>query len=193
MVNLATLTNVIEYTRTNGESSRVFGAELNLGYSADVWNVEFSWVQQRLEYDNPQLIIGDPDLTNPNDNAIFSNTYVRTPESLGLLKYTYEGDWADFFVTAKLTGPMDVPHIVSDDEGNLLRNELKRTDWFFNVDVGMSKEIVLDSGFLTASLGVKNLFNDFQDDLDSGAYRDSDYVYGVPFPRTIYSGIRYEF
>jgi outer membrane receptor for ferrienterochelin and colicins len=185
---------VIENVRTNGDSSTIYGAELNLGYFRDTWRLELSWVEQRLEYENPQLVLGDPALADPADNPVFSGTYLRTPESLGLLRYTHEGPWFDTFVTAKLTGPTDVPHIVSDPTtGALVGNRVQRSPWFFNVDVGISREFEVPGGDLTASLGVKNLLDDFQSDLDRGTFRDASYVYGPAFPRTVYAGVRYEF
>jgi len=173
----AATVNVLEFERTNGESSRVFGAEFNVGYVANNWRLELSWVEQRLRFEGDQLILGDETLANPNDNPIFSRNYVRTPESLGLIKFSQETKWFDYFVTGKLNGPMDVPHIVSDSSGNLLRNELVRTEWFFNVDVA----------------GVQNLFDEFQEDLDQGAFRDSDFVYGPAFTRSFYTGLSYQF
>ena len=38
--------------------------------------------------------------------------------------------------------------------------------------------------------GVKNIFNQFQDDFDKGAYRDAGYIYGLCQPRTINIGIK---
>jgi len=38
--------------------------------------------------------------------------------------------------------------------------------------------------------GVKNLTNAYQDDFDSGKYRDSNYIYGPSAPRTIFFGIK---
>lgn len=184
---------VTEFIRTNGESSRVYGAELNLGYFRDDWNIQFSWVQQRLEYDNPQLVLGDPN-GDPADNPIFSSTYVRTPESLALLRFTHNGDWFDSYVTAKATGPMNVPRISSNPAtGDLIGNKMERSPWFFNIDVGISRKFEMTDGDLTVSVGVKNLFDEFQNDLETGVFRDSDYVYGPAFSRTFYAGLRYDF
>ena len=185
-------TSVQEYERTNGESSRIYGAEFNLAYLADDWQLELSWVLQQLKYANPQLILGEDG--NATDNAIYSDRYPRVAESLGLLKYTYFGEHFDFFVTGKITGPMDIPHVVSDaSTGNLVRNELVESDWFFTVDLGLSREIEIPGGTLTATVGIQNLFDEFQDTLDTGVYADADFVYGPAFPRTFYAGLNYEF
>jgi len=41
------------------------------------------------------------------------------------------------------------------------------------------------------SSGVKNLFNSYQSDFDTGDYRDPGYMYGLGAPRTIYFGVRF--
>jgi outer membrane receptor for ferrienterochelin and colicins len=185
--------NVLPFLRTNGEDSSILGAELNLGYFEDDWNVQFSWVQQRLEFENPQDILGVSG--DPIDNLVQSGSYVRVPESLGQLRFTHEGSWFDTFVNCKLTGPMDVPRINTDPaSGDVTSNELVRSPWFFNVDVGLRRSFELSGDqTLVVDLGVRNLLNDFQEDLQTGAFRDATYIYGPAFPRTIYAGLSYEF
>lgn len=185
---------ISEFLKTNGGSSAIYGAELNLGYQADTWRMELSWTEQRAEYDAPQLLLGDDTFADPVDNPIFSGRYPRTPESPGLFKFFHEGEWFDSFIACKVTGPMDVPHVVTAANGTLAGNRLQRSPWFFNLDVGISKEVALKGGqALTLSLGVKNLLNDFQDDLERGAFRDAGYVYGPAFPRTVHTGLKWEF
>jgi outer membrane receptor for ferrienterochelin and colicins len=38
--------------------------------------------------------------------------------------------------------------------------------------------------------GAGNIFNQYQNDFDSGKYRDSGYIYGPAEPRKIYFGIK---
>ena len=38
--------------------------------------------------------------------------------------------------------------------------------------------------------GLKNMFNQYQSDFDSGKNRDSNYVYGPALPRTIFFGLK---
>lgn len=109
----------------------------NFGYFNGNWKLELSWVQQWLKYENAQLIPGDPSGLDPNDNAIYSDTYVWTPESLSLIRYSYQGEWFDSYFTGKLTEPMDVPHVNSNpNAGNFEGNVLKENPWFFTVDIG---------------------------------------------------------
>jgi hypothetical protein len=49
------------------------------------------------------------------------------------------------------------------------------------------------AGGLTATLGVRNLLDDFQDELETGAFLDSGYVTGPDFPRSFYAGLKNDF
>jgi outer membrane receptor for ferrienterochelin and colicins len=49
------------------------------------------------------------------------------------------------------------------------------------------------AGDLTATLGVRNLLDDFQDELETGAFRESGYATGPAFRRSLYAGLKYEF
>jgi outer membrane receptor for ferrienterochelin and colicins len=47
----------------------------------------------------------------------------------------------------------------------------------------------VDSG-LKVFTGVKNLFNAYQNDFDTGKNRDNNYIYGPGMPRTFFMGVR---
>ena len=49
----------------------------------------------------------------------------------------------------------------------------------------------LGSSFsLQINAGAQNIFNSFQNDFDSGADRDSGYIYGPTLPRTFFLGVK---
>ena len=64
---------------------------------------------------------------------------------------------------------------------------------FYVVDIGISRTFSIVTVDITVKAGVSNLFDDFQDDLQSGPDRDSDYVYGPRLPRTYYVGLGLDF
>jgi len=189
------LTDAEEFLKTNAGRAHIYGAEFNLGYFADDWRLELSWTEQRQEYAAAELLLGDDSFADPDNNPIFSRRFPRTPRHLGLLRFTHEGPWFDSFIAAKLTGPMLVPHVVSDtNTGDLVENRMRETPWFFNLDVGISKSFdIRENDTLTVSLGIRNLLDDTQSDLERGPFRDADYVYGPAFPRTFHAGVRWEF
>ena len=49
---------------------------------------------------------------------------------------------------------------------------------------------IYESFSLQLNAGVQNMLNSFQKDFDSGADRDSGYMFGPTLPRTIFFGIK---
>ena len=95
--------NVLPFLRTNGEDSTILGAELNLGYFAENWDIQFSQVQQRLEFDNPQELLGT--LGDPIDNLIRSSQYTMFLSPLDKSASTHNGQWFDTFTTVRSPAP----------------------------------------------------------------------------------------
>ena len=191
--DLAATPGIIESTKINSGSARIYGMELNLSYSFGNYAAEIGYIEQRSEYGSPQLLIGEPG--NAVDNPIFSDRFERTPNRYGVLKLSYDDSTYAGYIAGKLTGRMTAPHVNSDPlTGAQINNSLDISPNFFVVDVGISRTWVLgDHTDLTASLAIKNLFNDFQGDLDNGPYRDPAYVMGPRFPRTYFAGLTLEF
>ena len=65
-----------------------------------------------------------------------------------------------------------------------------RPFWEFNTKIGY----ILESEKLGFDLeiygGIKNIFNEYQDDFDMGKNRDSNYIYGPALPRTFFIGLK---
>lgn len=81
---------------------------------------------------------------------------------------------------------MIVPRVVS--ESGFLN--LVDTNPFMEVNLKLSRHIHVKENFnVDLSAGVQNMFNSYQDDFDSGATRDSDYIYGPGRPRTFFLGL----
>lgn len=182
---------VLETTKINSGSAEIYGGEFNVRWMKDDFTIDLGYVEQRSVYGESQDLLGTPG--DPVDNLITVSRFERTPNSYGVLTFGYDnGKWAGF-ISNKFTGSMDVPHVVSDPiTGDLIGNELTRSDSFIAVDIGMSYSVPFgnkDHSKFKFFAGVKNVFNSFQDDLDNGPFRDSAYVYGPRFPRTIYAGL----
>jgi outer membrane receptor for ferrienterochelin and colicins len=184
--------SVLEFTKRNGGSSDTYGGEVALFFDLRPFTLDVSYTEQRGRFDTPELLLGDPG--DAFDNAIFSSRAVRLPERFGVLRLTYDAGWAEVWTAGRLTGPMLVPHIVTDQSGEFVENRLTRTQAFFTVDAGLSKRWDIGQGkTLTANLGVRNVFNAFQDDLDRGPFRDPTYVYGPRQPRMVFAGMTVAF
>ena len=64
---------------------------------------------------------------------------------------------------------------------------------FLTWDLSLAKTVTVNEQELRLSAGVKNIFNDYQDDLDQGPNRDSTYVYGPRFPRLFHVSLEWRF
>jgi outer membrane receptor for ferrienterochelin and colicins len=58
------------------------------------------------------------------------------------------------------------------------------------VKVGYTFPLAVVESGIEVFAGIKNLTNSYQNDFDSGKYRDSNYIYGPAYPRTISVGIK---
>ena len=81
--------------------------------------------------------------------------------------------------------------LVEHHAGMIEKNVTVETPDFWDMGFKASYDIRLyDSFDLQLNAGVQNMLNSFQNDFDSGADRDSGYIYGPTLPRTIFFGIK---
>jgi outer membrane receptor for ferrienterochelin and colicins len=93
-------------------------------------------------------------------------------------------------LTGNYTGPMLVPyfgpHLQNPEEG-----QLNKSQSFFETGIKLTYEIrITDNVVIQLIGGVKNLFNSYQNDFDTGIDRDPAYIYGPLSPRTLYFGLK---
>ncbi len=170
-------TPMFEFLKVNLGGARVYGVELNIG-----WGIENDLVfqggvvLQRSYFDEPEPDFG-------------SEEFFRTPNVYGNFSATWNHQWASLFAGLRYTGPMKAPHYA----GFVPEDRLETTPDFLTLDMYAAKPFVLAGRALSVTLGVRNLTNQFQPDLDRGPLRDASYVYGPRFPRTVRLGLRAEF
>lgn len=184
-------TPMMEMLKVNYGGARVYGTELNAGWGmGDELVLQGGIVLQRARFETPEPIFGSRD-------------FFRTPTRYGNLSVTLQRDGlASLFVGLRYTGSMRSPHYA----GFIDANRLETTRRFLTVDASVSKPVRLGGGRgvgagagaggvrqIVFTVGAKNLTNAYQRDLDQGPLRDSDYVYGPRFPRSITAGARVEF
>jgi len=115
--------------------------------------------------------------------------FFRTPSDYGY----FNTDWnfvknACFSLTGTYTGRMQVPYfgpLTDPDTG-----ELRESDPFFDLGSKIHYNIKINGATLQIYTGIKNIFNSYQSDFDSGIDRDPAYIYGPVSPRSIYFGIK---
>ncbi len=179
--------SIVEEVR-NGSGAKVYGVNFEFGISPNPkWQFQLGGTLQESKYDDPQVLF-ETDGT-PGESDIVVNEFVRNPNFYGYLNTAWiPSEKFNVDLTGTYTGGMTVPRVIS-DTGFLQLNEV--TD-FFDLNLKLESHIDFNDNFMTTiSAGVKNMFNAYQDDFDTGATRDSDYVYGPSAPRTFFIGIKF--
>ncbi|MGH8032390.1 MAG: TonB-dependent receptor plug domain-containing protein [Luteimonas sp.] len=172
--------------RENASGSRVAGVETNLGWHpAETLRVTAGVAWYHSRYDAAQIVFDDSG--DGGTTVIATRDYLKIPQWTGVAQATWSPSnvW-DVFVGVKYTGRLYA-----------LNNNtavLERTPDFWVVDVGATRHFDDAQGKgWDLSFGVKNLTDERQRDLEVGANRDSDYVYGPRFARSVYASVRYAF
>ena len=171
------------YEKRNGSGASVQGITLELrgNYNREV-QLEGGITLQTSLYDEPVENIPGLDPMRP---------FLRSPNEYGYLTLTFTPDTkfsASF--TGVYTGPMELAHFAGAPEQ--LTDEYVTTPSFTEAGMKVSYTFSLASlsSGLEVSAGIKNMFNSYQADFDSGKYRDSNYIYGPSAPRTFSVGIK---
>jgi len=172
--------------KENGGSSNVMGTtlELRANYNRKI-QAEAGITLQKSLYDSP--VQWSEELPGVED-------YLRTPNTYGY--YTFTWTPTEKFKTSLsgiYTGKMLVPHYgMAGNPGTPEKDILFESPDFMETSIKIS--YTATSKRLDSSIeffgGVGNLFNQYQNDFDSGKYRDSGYIYGPAKPRNFYVGIK---
>lgn len=164
--------------RTNTDGSTIYGAEWDLSYRLSYhWTANAGLAYNNTRFDEEQEVF----------DGVFSDKYNKVPDWTGLAQLVYDNDdLFDAFLGFKWTGTMEVVRTT--------KETIEDSPNFFVVDFGISKSFALSDGLeFTLRFGVNNIFDEYQDDLEVGAGRDSDYVYGPRYPRSFVVGGRLDF
>ncbi len=166
------------YTRKNAEAGayvRGINLELNVMASTKL-TIQSGFTFQQSRYEEPQEF-GEKD-------------FFRTPNTYGYLTANWDPDKKfGLSATGNYTGPMLVPYfdptIPIPEDG-----ELRTSQSFFDLGFKGRYNIKINGATLQLYAGMKNIFNSYQNDFDSGINRDPGYIYGPGEPRTVYFGIK---
>lgn len=171
------VTQSLEFLKVNLGAAHVFGAEFNAGWGiGDALVIQGGVVVQRSRLGEPEPDFGSRDFfRSPGTYGNASIVWSVTPSTR-------------VFAGARYTGVMLVPHRA----GGVTRPVLKPSPRFVTLDASLSRRIVAGNGsWVEVLVGGRNLTNAYQRDLDSGPARDSDYVYGPRFPRSVHVSLRF--
>jgi len=168
----------VYYTRMNAPGgATVSGLNMELRLKPLThFSVTGGFTIQKSTYDEPQ--------------RFSEELFFRTPADYGFL--IADWDFTDDFCLSSsfnYTGKMLVPYFGPDTDPNT--GELRKSDPFFDLGLKISQTIKINGASVQWYAGMKNIFNSYQSDFDSGINRDPSYIYGPVSPRTIYLGIRF--
>lgn len=152
--------------------NRLFQAEAGLTLQKSLHDTEVQWSQEL-----PGL-----------------KEFLRTPEQYGYytLTWTPKGNFKAA-LSGIYTGTMLIPHYgLAGDPGTPEKDLLFKSPAFMETNLKLSYQVKMRR--LDSSLeffgGAGNLFNDYQNDFDTGKNRDSGYVYGPAKPRNFFIGLK---
>lgn len=170
----------------NGKGATVSGANFEAGYSpSGKFSFQLGGTAQQTSYAEDQEIFAPEDT---GEGAIVVDEFVRTPHLYGYFTSYYHFTQAfKMDLTGTYTGSMIVPRVVGANGSP----DLLDSDPFFDVNLKASYHFdIADDFHLELSGGLRNLFNSYQSEFDSGPERDSDFIYGPAAPRSVFFSIK---
>lgn len=168
-------------TRTNASGARVSGVNLEAKFSyGHLLNFQAGYTYNHSRYIKPEQ-------WSENPNIVPQRRMFRTPEHYGYFLLNIEPIKHFHVLTnGKVTGSMLVQHFA----GYIPEDEEVTTPTFFEWDLKLCYDIPIYKHYtLEINVGVKNILDHFQRDLDQGKDRDAGFVYGPAAPRTFFAGI----
>ena len=169
--------------RYNGSGATVSGMNLEgKAVFSRAFMLQAGLTCQKSLYKKPAEWSENPDV--PAVTRMF-----RTPDLYGYftLQYTPTKKF-NLSLTGTYSGSMLVPHMESSGTDIDIAVE---TPSFFDANLKVSKEFQIFPGVnMELNCGIMNILNSFQKDFDTGADRDSGYIYGPMMPRSLYFGVK---
>ena len=170
--------------RRNGDGARVYGVNLDakIAHGKEV-AFQLGFTAQRSRYKSHEVWTELEDGT-----PLTTKRMTRTPDYYGYFTFTSEPfKNFGFSLSGVYTGSMQVPHFA----GYIEQDRMETTPDFFDANIKLNYTFLLKEHVkLQLNAGVQNLFNQFQQDLDKGTFRDAGYFYGPTAPRSIFIGIK---
>lgn len=167
--------------KQNGDRATVQGVNFEVKYSPSTqFILQMGATVQRSKYASKQVIAEDEN----GVTIVESDRFLRSPDVYGNFTATYKpiDSWS-INLTSVYTGKMELLHA--------RENKLKTTRGMFDFGCNTSYDFSFSNFFdMEFSVGIKNIFNAYQKDFDSGIDRDPTYIYGPALPRTFFAGLK---
>ena len=168
-------------TRYNASGAKVRGlnTELKIGIP-DVFEFQAGYTFQRSRYNEAEVW---------SDNVEAEHRMFRTPDHYAY--FTATADITKQF-KASLFGNFTGRMLVQHNAGYIDADRTELTPTFWDMGMKLSYNFRLSNTIgMEINGGVKNIFDEYQRDIDAGAFRDSVYIYGPMMPRTYFIGLKF--
>lgn len=168
-------------TRYNAAGAKVKGlnTELKVGIP-DIFELQAGYTFQHSRYVEPEVW---------SDMVEGERRMFRTPDHYAY--FTASANITRQF-RASLFGNYTGKMLVQHNAGYIAADRTEITPTFWDMGLKLSYSFRLSNTIgLELNGGIKNIFDDFQNDMDAGAFRDSVYTYGPMAPRTYFLGLKF--
>ncbi|MBP5515455.1 MAG: TonB-dependent receptor [Bacteroidales bacterium] len=178
-----TVSGYLHYERRNADGATVKGVNVEMTVSPiEPMRIQLGGTWQSSRYTGQG---------KEWEENMFERRMERTPDIYAYLSGVYTPiENLQLTATGTFTGPMLVYHSVADDSKHSLGSEVHKVITPSFLDLSLKAAYTIPFGDHTAlelSVGVQNIFNSYQRDLDSGPERDAAYIYGPALPRTLFA------
>ena len=171
------------FEKSNGQGANVRGIALEGRWNYDgILQLESGFTYQKSSYENA---------VENAKNLPAKKEFLRTPNFYGYatLNIFFHRKFKTSF-NYVWTGEMLVLHLAGAE--GVLKNAYVNTKSFS--DVGFKSTYIFEMEKLATKMelfaGVKNIFDNYQNDFDTGKNRDSNFIYGPALPRTFFVGLK---
>ncbi len=188
MSQLSSYILVMEKRNGSGAVVKGFNFEANAAFSRK-WLLQSGGTLLSGKYNKPLLLWSSNSENDDIAQTTSSKNLLRTPDVYGFVTV----QWSPLAklstsYSAVYTGRMYTPHVVSSESAFV---ELVRTPQFLENNVRCAwKQRLKGKSTIEFFAGMQNIFNSFQEDIDTGSLRDGSYVYGPVRPRTLFFGLK---
>jgi len=171
---------ILEKRNGGGSTVRGMTFEARANYNG-LFQLQAGMTFQKSMYENPVAWSAE---------APAEKKYLRTPDTYGFYTLSYlPPNGLTIAWSGVLTGRMLTPHFGGAPGVDGDRTVNTSVFWTSNVKAEYQFSPKKPEQDIRVFAGVRNLFNQYQNDFDTGKYRDSHYIYGPAAPRTIFFGI----
>lgn len=176
--------------KTNGDNAQVRGLSIEYqGAWQNGWQIQGSFTAQEAFYQKAQRLWLNP---SNEEDLVESQRFLRTPQLYGYLNLskTINKKWIASSALS-YTGRQLLSRLSNPETEEI---ELLQSPHFLDLQLALERQIFKGkAGALDLKLGVKNIFDAYQEDIPVGKERDASYVYGPILPRTYYLSIKLDF